>query len=225
MAYVHRAEGTSQRGVPGAAEPDNVLRFTRSDRPLIQDPSPIALAQLIEAEIIPRLLAAHQGGDRSDVIPMNTGIISPAELERFARQSFVEDLGQLMEHVDLFMRRGVAVETIYFDLLSPAAKLLGEMWEDDQCTFADVTVGLCRLQQIIYEFADRVHVENGGGRRSYGTVCPDAGRPALAGPDHGRRVLPSVRLAHDLHAGRHGRGSGPYGRDREFRPDRFLHGQ
>ncbi|MDP3406463.1 MAG: cobalamin-dependent protein [Brevundimonas sp.] len=163
MAYVHRAEGTSQRGVPGAAEPDNVLRFTRSDRPLIQDPSPIALAQLIEAEIIPRLLAAHQGGERSDVIPMNTGIISPAELERFARQSFVEDLGQLMEHVDLFMRRGVAVETIYFDLLSPAAKLLGEMWEDDQCTFADVTVGLCRLQQIIYEFADRVHVENGGG--------------------------------------------------------------
>lgn len=163
MAYVHRAEGTSPLGVPGAGEPDNVLRFTRSDRPLIQDPSPIALAQLIEGEIIPRLLAAHQGGDRSEVIPMNTGIISPAELERFARQSFVEDLGQLMEHVDLFMRRGVAVETIYFDLLSPAAKLLGEMWEDDQCTFADVTVGLCRLQQIIYEFADRVHVENGGG--------------------------------------------------------------
>lgn len=163
MAYVHRAEGTSQRGAPGGAEPDNILRFTRSDRPLIQDPSPIALAQLIEAEIIPRLLAAHQGWVRSEVIPMNTGVITPAELERFARQAFVEDLRQLMEHVELFMRRGVGVETIYFDLLSPAAKLLGEMWEEDLCTFADVTVGLCRLQQIIYEFADRVHVENGGG--------------------------------------------------------------
>lgn len=163
MAYVHRAEGTSQRGVAATGEPDNVLRFNRSGRPLIEDPSPIALAQLIEAEIIPRLLAAHQGAGRNDVIPMNTGVITPVELERFARQSMVEDLGPLMEHIQLFMRRGVAVETIYFDLLSPAAKLLGEMWEDDLCTFADVTVGLCRLQQIVYEFADRVHVENGGG--------------------------------------------------------------
>lgn len=163
MAHVHRAEGTPQHGLAATESPDKLLRFKRSDRPLIEEPSPIALALLIEAEIIPRLLAAHQGGDRSEVIPMNTGVIDAAELERFARQSMVEDLGSLMEHVELLMRRGVAVETIYFDLLSPAAKLLGEMWNNDLCTFADVTVGLCRLQQIIYEFADRVHVENGGG--------------------------------------------------------------
>jgi len=163
MAYVHRAEGTSQHGVPATDAPDKLLRFKRSDRPLIEEPSPIALAQLIEAEIIPRLLAAHKGAGRSEVIPMSTGVIDPAELERFARQSMVEDLGSLMEHIELLMRRGVAVETIYFDLLSPSARLLGDMWEDDLCTFADVTVGLCRLQQIVYEFADRVHVENGGG--------------------------------------------------------------
>lgn len=163
MAYVHRAEGTSQRVVPESGETDRLLRFARSDRPQIPDPSPIALAQLIEGEIIPRLLAAHQSGDTSEVTPMSTGVVSAAELERFTRKSMVEDLGQLMEHVDLFMRRGVAVETIYFDLLSPAAKRLGVMWEEDLCTFTDVTIGLCRLQQIVYEFADRVHVENGGG--------------------------------------------------------------
>lgn len=163
MAYVHRVEGAGRQGLREAAEPDNLLRFVRSDRPLIQDPSPLALAQLIEGEIIPRLLAAHQGPTPSDVIQMNTGVITRAELERFAQKAIVEDLTTLMDHIDLFMRRGVAVETIYFDLLSPAAKLLGTMWEQDQCTFADVTVGLCRLQQIVYEFADRVHVDNGGG--------------------------------------------------------------
>ncbi len=163
MAYVHRAEGTTQHGIPSSSEPDIRLRFARSDRPLLPDPSPIALAQLIEGEIIPRLLAAHQSGGPSEVIPMTTGVISPTELERFARKSMVEDLADLMDHVDLFMRRGVAVETIYFDLLAPAAKRLGVMWEEDLCTFTDVTIGLCRLQQIVYEFADRVHVENGGG--------------------------------------------------------------
>jgi methanogenic corrinoid protein MtbC1 len=163
MAYVHRAEGTPQRGVPATNEPESLLRFTRSDRPQVQDPSPIALAQLIEAEIIPRLLAAPQGGGPGEVIPMSTGVITAAELERFASKAMVEDFSQLMDNVDLFMRRGVAVETIYFDLLAPAAKRLGVMWEQDLCTFTDVTIGLCRLQQIVYEFADRVHVENGGG--------------------------------------------------------------
>ncbi|WP_396595798.1 B12-binding domain-containing protein [Brevundimonas sp. R86498] len=202
MAYVHRAEGTSSRGIPPAGEPDNVLRFTRSDRPLIQDPSPIALAQLIEAEIIPRLLAAHQGNDRSDVIPMNTGVISRAELERFARHAFVQDLGQLMEQVELFMRRGVAVETIYFDLLSPAAKLLGEMWEADLCSFADVTIGLCRLQQIVYEFADRVHVENGGGDGRTALFALTPGDQHSLGSDHGGGVFPPGGLAYHLHARR-----------------------
>jgi methanogenic corrinoid protein MtbC1 len=41
--------------------------------------------------------------------------------------------------------------------------MLGDMWEEDTCTFNDVTIGLCRLQQIVYEFADRVHLGTGGG--------------------------------------------------------------
>ncbi len=162
MAYVHRVEGSAPLGVPGTGEPDKLLRFVRADRPMIPETSPIALAQLIEGEIIPRLLAAHQSSS-SEIIPMSTGVIAPAELERFARKAMVEDFAQLMDNVDLFMRRGVAVETIYFDLLAPAAKRLGVMWEEDLCSFTDVIIGLCRLQQIVYEFADRVHVENGGG--------------------------------------------------------------
>ncbi|AQR63577.1 hypothetical protein BZG35_15530 [Brevundimonas sp. LM2] len=125
-------------------------------------PSPIDLAQLIEGEIIPRLLAAHQNG-RSEVIPMNLGVIASDELAAFARDAMVADLARLVDQVEFLMRRGVSVEGIYFELLSPAAKLLGEWWERDDCTFADVTVGLCRLQQLVYEFADRVHVEDGGG--------------------------------------------------------------
>jgi len=153
MAYVHRAQGTtSHRGSADLA-----------GHSAIGAPSPAALAQLIEGEIIPRLLMAHQAGRRSEVIPMTTGVISPSELSRFARQVVTDELSDLIEHVDLLMRRGVSVETIYFDLLSPTAKLLGVMWEEDVCSFTDVTIGLCRLQQIVYEFADRVHVEGGGG--------------------------------------------------------------
>lgn len=162
MAYVNRAQSTQdhrqEMDSSGAVE-----TFEASDRDLLATPSPAALAQLIEGEIIPRLLMAHQAGGRSEVIPMTTGVIAPSELSRFARQVMTDDLSTLIDHVDLLMRRGVAVETIYFDLLSPTAKLLGDMWEEDACTFNDVTIGLCRLQQIVYEFADRVHLGTGGG--------------------------------------------------------------
>lgn len=162
MAYVNRAQSTQdhrqEMDSSGAVE-----TFEGADRDLLATPSPAALAQLIEGEIIPRLLMAHQAGGRSEVIPMTTGVIASSELSRFARQVMTDDLSTLIDHVDLLMRRGVAVETIYFDLLSPTAKLLGVMWEEDACTFNDVTIGLCRLQQIVYEFADRVHLGTGGG--------------------------------------------------------------
>lgn len=162
MAYVHRAASTLNLDETMDSS-GHVLSFASGDRERIAAPSPFALAQLIEGEIIPRLLMAHQAGGRSEVIPMTTGVIAPSELTRFARQVMTEDLATLIEHVDLLMRRGVAVETIYFDLLSPTAKLLGVMWDEDVCSFTDVTIGLCRLQQIVYEFADRVHLGTGGG--------------------------------------------------------------
>lgn len=164
MAYVNRADGAPDRAPPLMSGDDgNVVRFRRSESGLAGVPSPIDLAQLIEGEIIPRLLAAHQSGGRHEVIPMDMGVVTPAELESFARQTMTMDLSALVDQVELLVRRGVSVEGIYFDLLSPSARLLGDWWEQDVCTFADVTVGLCRLQQLVYQYADRVHVEDGGG--------------------------------------------------------------
>jgi methanogenic corrinoid protein MtbC1 len=163
MASTHRADDHRPARQAPVQDGENVVPFERPERLLAEDPSPLALAQLIEGEIIPRLLMAHRDTPDGDVIQMTTGVIEPSELDRFSRQVMVADLATLLDHIDLLTRRGVSVETIYFDLLAPAAKRLGEMWEADDCTFTDVTIGLCRLQQIVYEFADRVHVENGGG--------------------------------------------------------------
>ncbi|WP_051651092.1 cobalamin B12-binding domain-containing protein [Brevundimonas bacteroides] len=164
MADTHPATGEPlDRRARTSKSESNVVSLGRPDRSLIADPSPLTLARLIEGEIIPRLLMAHRDGTDPDVIPMTTGVIAQAELERFSRMVMTSDLAALTEHVDLLTRRGVGMETIYFDLLSPAAKRLGEMWEADDCAFTDVTIGLCRLQQLVYEFADRMHVEAGGG--------------------------------------------------------------
>lgn len=139
MADTHRDTGRRTGRARTQKSGSNVVALGLPDRSLVLDPSPLTLAQLIEGEIIPRLLMAHRDGSDPDVISMTTGVIDAAELDRFSRLILTSDLGTLTEHVDLLTRRGVGMQTIYFDLLSPAAKRLGEMWESDECSFTDVT--------------------------------------------------------------------------------------
>lgn len=42
--------------------------------------------------------------------------------------------------------RGVAAESLYVDLLTPAARRLGDMWAEDECSFVETTIGVLRLQ-------------------------------------------------------------------------------
>jgi methanogenic corrinoid protein MtbC1 len=49
--------------------------------------------------------------------------------------------------------RGVSVEVLYLQLLAPCARRLGEMWDEDDCDFSAVTVGLGRLQRLLRELS------------------------------------------------------------------------
>ena len=109
--------------------------------------SPQALARVIESEILPRLRAPHSdnmsdpGTGRADV---------PAgAADQFAAAALTDELRGLLDRVDALLASGVPVETVYLDLLAPAARRLGIWWESDACDFFDVTMGLWRLQEVL----------------------------------------------------------------------------
>jgi len=116
---------------------------------------------IIESEIIPRLLMAHSGAKgRSSARRLRT--ISPDDASRFALLPLRLEAASLLEEVNGFIAQGASVETICLDLLAPAARKLGEMWERDECDFLDVTMGLWRLQEVMREIAARSPAEHGG---------------------------------------------------------------
>jgi methanogenic corrinoid protein MtbC1 len=49
------------------------------------------------------------------------------------------------------MKKQVSIESIYLDLIPMTARKLGVLWEEDICSFTDVTIGLWRLQHILYD--------------------------------------------------------------------------
>jgi MerR family transcriptional regulator, light-induced transcriptional regulator len=116
---------------------------------------------IIESEIIPRLLMAHSATEtrtRSRLLRS----ITPDEAAHFALLPLRLEAAALLEEVDGFIAKGASVETICLDLLAPAARKLGEMWERDECDFLDVTMGLWRLQEVMREVAARSPVDLAG---------------------------------------------------------------
>lgn len=113
---------------------------------------------IIEGEIIPRLLMAHSSGEARGN-SRHARAIAPEDALRFSALPLRLEAAGLLEEVNAFIADGVSVETVCLDLLAPAARRLGEMWESDECDFIDVTMGLWRLQEVMREIAARAPAE------------------------------------------------------------------
>ena len=120
--------------------------------------SPQALARVIETEILPRLRAPHSNNlprlrmphsDNLSDTGVNRAAVPAGAAEQFAAAALTDEVRGLLDRVDTLLAGGVPVETIYLDLLAPAARRLGAWWDSDACDYFDVTMGLWRLQEVL----------------------------------------------------------------------------
>lgn len=136
---------------------------------------PIDLSALIERLVIPRLMADEKQLTGTGSASAQTAAIaanalfpvSDADVTAFAELSIAGEAATLLDFIDECLTRGSSVEHIYVDLLAPAARKLGTMWEDDHRDFIDVTMGLWRIQEVLRELGRRVPTpsSHGGGPR------------------------------------------------------------
>jgi methanogenic corrinoid protein MtbC1 len=109
------------------------------------------LVSTLEGEVIPRLVLlrrarAYQSSGEVGWSPQSGGVEC---IDEFARLLLASDVEVAYSYIDAIRSRGVVMEAIYLELLAPTARRLGEMWEQDLCGFADVTVALCRLHEVL----------------------------------------------------------------------------
>ncbi len=108
------------------------------------------LARIVSREIVPRLLHLHSITKIDDIIPA-TGP-SGDEIDELAHIVLGDDLGASAAYVAALRDRGLAMDTLFVELLEPTARHLGEMWDNDECDFIDVTLGVARLQKLLAIF-------------------------------------------------------------------------
>jgi methanogenic corrinoid protein MtbC1 len=129
------------------------------------------LLPLVEAEIIPRLVMAHQG---QRLQAPNAPEILARDVIAFSRALMENRMTDATDIVADLCSQGISMDRVYLNLFTPSARYLGELWEADLCTFSEVTLCLWRLQTLLYELSPAFHAN------------AKAIRP---GPDSERRIL------------------------------------
>lgn len=122
-----------------------------------QDPE---LFAALESEIIPRLMItnrmpnAWQKRPAASQISLRTSF-STSEREAFVEMLLSEDAGLARAAIEGHIAKGTDVTELLTDLFAWSARELGRRWEEDEVSFVDVTIGLCRLHEGLHVATDR----------------------------------------------------------------------
>ena len=135
----------------------------------------VNLARTIEGEVIPRLVLAHMksvvgsGTPESSLRDAGSVSLDESHVEELTRILLSESDDTAWDYVLSLQTRGVAEEELFLDLLTPTARRLGDLWVADICDFAEVTIGLGRLQLLLRKLStgmrNRVGASQDLGRR------------------------------------------------------------
>lgn len=118
------------------------------------------LVRTIEGEVIPRLMLTHRAAVEELSLSADGDCAPDVEnVEEFAQLIVSHDDAIAFSYVEAMRAQGVSIEKLLLDLLAPTARHLGDLWVADLCTFADVTIGLGRLQQILRSLGHEFSIE------------------------------------------------------------------
>ena len=116
------------------------------------------LATALESEVIPRLVRAHQSAEQRE--PVQAAVVpSLAQVQTFTDLILNASDAVVGQAVGQWRQQGLSTVGLCVDLLAPTARELGQMWTDDLCDFAAVTIGLGRLQRLLREFGTGLGTE------------------------------------------------------------------
>jgi methanogenic corrinoid protein MtbC1 len=143
---------------PAQQAPDrgrSTQRESRVEAKAIVHDTRSELLSAIEEHVIPRLSIAHNlprthldGRHQSlHALP------NSEDVQRLTRLATDSDLQGSIGMALTMIGSGLPLETIFLQLIAPAARVLGQEWEDDLRSFAEVTVGLGTLHELVHTLA------------------------------------------------------------------------
>jgi MerR family transcriptional regulator, light-induced transcriptional regulator len=141
------SRGESEVGAHYGASPCS----RRADTLFASHPGPNRerLASVIFDDIVPRLHMLHHELSAKGA----EGAFTREEVSDFGETLISDDAAAVEEFLQKMRGRGHTEETLFLGLMAETARHLGALWEDDHCTFIEVTIGVARLQKLLCVFS------------------------------------------------------------------------
>ena len=107
------------------------------------------LRRTVEGEVLPRVLAQLRAQPQNSVACQDPlPRLSAAALQHVMSLLTSPDDGALLKHFTDLLDRGYLPEQLFDELIAPAARRMGTLWETDDCNFVEVTLVCARLQRM-----------------------------------------------------------------------------
>jgi methanogenic corrinoid protein MtbC1 len=120
------------------------------------------LERTIQNELVPRLMTSHRVGPVSPAMAAAAArVLSEADVAAFVAAVRSQDDTRGAQFIRGVLAEGATVEAVYLDLLAPSARRLGDMWDNDECDFVEVTVALGRMQRLLRDLSQVFLAESG----------------------------------------------------------------
>jgi len=124
------------------------------------DPSWRRIRALVASDILPKLvITPHVDSMPSSPVVGPGGPALHPRYDEFMRlvRSDDPDGGAAWALIEELVEAGAPIESIYAGLLTPVARQMGVLWEEDECSFSEVAMVCSRVQRIIRHIASRHH--------------------------------------------------------------------
>lgn len=114
----------------------------------------VLIAAVVEKQLVPKLVLAGRSAHRiEESLEAGMAPVDHGEIDTFLDLLLNSERGTCIAHISALHADGVSLESIYLDLLAPAAQRLGPMWLEDEMTFDEISVALARLQTLVSKVA------------------------------------------------------------------------
>jgi methanogenic corrinoid protein MtbC1 len=135
---------------PSAREGLGGTRLFPARRRRVRSRPGTTLATAIAEEVVPLLVLAHRGAPQQEPAPPLPDDLLAEAVPLLARLAAHSEVDAAVELVERLHALGHPLDVLYLDVVSPAARHLGQLWHEDRISFAEVTIGVLALQRLLH---------------------------------------------------------------------------
>jgi len=142
----------------------------------------VAIVPAITEWVVDRLMSEHQQFVQQQDVALRGHAVQLALACLHGRE-------QTRACFQAWLAQGMALDTLYLQVLAPAASLVGQWWQADSVDFAHCTVGYSHLQDLLVEFSPQFLAQ------SSGYAVPAGQRALMMGQPNAQHALGLLMLA------------------------------